>query len=156
MVICDVHPGSAFRLSACGLSACLPAVCLPVACLPVACLLSPVFLKITLNVIMSPVGEMRTLTVWRNHYDGTFLGFYVVSFVQNLGCNSVTPSDVPETAQIKNFEIVISSNQEFRWAFLGLVGPLFWLLQKIQINFSEFPKIKSSPKSLFWISWKNA
>ncbi len=64
MVIWDVHAGSACRLSACGLSACLPAVCLPVACLPVACLLSPVFLKITVYVIMSPVavGEMRTLT----------------------------------------------------------------------------------------------
>jgi hypothetical protein len=39
---------------------------------------------------------MRTLT---DDYDGTFLGFYVVSFVKNLGDNSVTPSDVPETAQ---------------------------------------------------------
>ncbi len=57
------------------------------------------------------VGEMRTLT---DDYDGTFLGFYVVSFVQNLGDNSVTPLDVPETAQIKNFLIGISSNQEFR------------------------------------------
>jgi len=54
---------------------------------------------------------MRTLT---DDYDGTFLGFYVVSFVQNLGGNSVTPSDVPETAQIKNFLKGISSNQEFR------------------------------------------
>jgi hypothetical protein len=54
---------------------------------------------------------MRTLT---DDYDGTFLGFYVVSFVQNLGDNSVTPSDVPEAAQIKNFLIGISSNQEFR------------------------------------------
>ena len=57
------------------------------------------------------VGEMRTLT---DDYDGTFLGFYVVSFVQNLGDNSVTPSDVPKTAQIKNDLIGISSNQEFR------------------------------------------
>ncbi len=57
------------------------------------------------------VGEMRTVT---DDYDGTFLGFYVVSFVQNLGGNSVTPSDVPETAEIKNFLIGISSNQEFR------------------------------------------
>jgi hypothetical protein len=57
------------------------------------------------------VGEMRTLT---DDYDGTFLGFYVVSFVQNLGGNSVTPSDVPETAQRKIFLIGISSNQEFR------------------------------------------
>ena len=57
------------------------------------------------------VGEMRTLT---DDYDGTFLGFYVVSFVQNLGNNSVTPSDLPETAQIKKFVVGISSNQEFR------------------------------------------
>ncbi len=57
------------------------------------------------------VGEMQTLT---DDYDGTFLGFHVVSFVQNLGGNSVTPSDVPETAQIKNFLTGISSNQEFR------------------------------------------
>ncbi len=57
------------------------------------------------------VGEMRTLT---DDYDGTFLGFYVVSFAQNLGGNSVTPPGVPETAQIKIFLIGISSNQEFR------------------------------------------
>jgi hypothetical protein len=57
------------------------------------------------------VGEIRTLT---DDYDGTFLGFYVVSFVQNLGGNSVTPSDVPETAQKIFFLIGISSNQEFR------------------------------------------
>jgi hypothetical protein len=44
----------------------------------------------------------------------TFLGFYVVSFVQNLGGNSVTPSEVPKTTQIKNFLIGISSCQEFR------------------------------------------
>ncbi len=44
--------------------------------------------------------------IWRyqrNHYYGTFLGFYVVSFVQNLGGNSFTPSEVPETAHMKIF-----------------------------------------------------
>jgi hypothetical protein len=54
---------------------------------------------------------MRTLT---DDYDRTFLGFYVVSFVQNLGDNSVTPSDVPEAAQKIKFLLGISSNQEFR------------------------------------------
>ncbi len=57
------------------------------------------------------VGEMRTLT---DDYDGTFLGFYVVSFVQNLGDNSVTPLDGPEAAQKKNVLLGVSSNQEFR------------------------------------------
>ncbi len=78
-----------------------------------------------------------TESLWRNIF-----GFLCRQLCLEFGGNSVTPSEVPETAQIQIFVLGMSSYQEFRWTFLGLGGSQFLLLQKIQINFFWVSKNK--------------
>jgi hypothetical protein len=81
--MCQFRLESSCRLS-CRLSSCWLSSCCRSACR----------LSVTLYVIMSPVGEMRTLANNGITMTEHFWVFYVVSFVQNLGGNSVTPSEV--------------------------------------------------------------
>ena len=89
----------------------------------------------------------------RNNYDGKFWVFMSsLSFK-----NSATPWELPETAQIQNCWIRISSSQEFGWIFLGFGGFSMSTPSKDThtLFLSFLSKIKSSPKSPFFFL-KNA